>query len=323
MRFFCLLPVRDEADIIGESLREMLQWADAIYIFDTGSVDDTWEIIQDWAARDQRVIPLRKDAVYYSETHLRGWLFHHARQKMRNGDWFLRVDADEFHHVPPPEFVRSRLRPHETIVWHQYYDFCLTASEVEAWNEGRETLADRRRSIAERRRRYKCSIYSEPRLCRYRESMRWPSTVSFPYNSGFVARERLPIRHYPHRDPVQLDRRCRLRALMREDPAWAPGTGTHWSISEWQKFVTPDDLPELQYWKPGAELIEVRWTNHLAAPHKRALQRIVHAVGLPVLDALRAAWVEGAYPGKIPDKITRRLEAELAPEPAEPLRICT
>jgi len=52
MRFICLLPVRDEADIIGQCLRHLLTRADAIYVFDTRSVDQTWEIVQDEAAKD-------------------------------------------------------------------------------------------------------------------------------------------------------------------------------------------------------------------------------------------------------------------------------
>ena len=99
-------------------------------MFDTGSVDDTWDIVRDVASRDDRVRLLGRDPVYFSETRLRAWMFHQARAHMRDGDWFLRVDADEFHHVPPPEFVRTRLAPHETIVFHQYYDFRLTAAEV-------------------------------------------------------------------------------------------------------------------------------------------------------------------------------------------------
>jgi len=323
MRFFCLLPVRDESDVIGQCLSQLLKWADGIYIFDTGSVDDTWEIVQDWAHKDKRVIPLRKEAVYYSETHLRGWLFHEARKSMRHGDWFLRVDADEFHHVPPPEFVKSRLRPHETIVWHQYYDFRLTASEVEAWNQGRETLADRSRDIAQRRRWYTCSVYSEPRLCRYRESMRWPSTISFPFNAGYIARERLPIRHYPHRDPVQLDRRCRLRSVMMQDPAIDPGSFAHWRTEHWQQFVTPDDLSGLLHWDTGAEFPEISQTNHLSPPHKRAVQRLVHAAALPLLDSLRPGWTEGSYPGKIPDEVLCRLERELAPDRGIKSTLCT
>ena len=115
MRFHALLPVRDEGDIVGQCLRHLLSWADAVYVFDTGSVDDTWEIVNDVAAQDDRVRLLGKDSVYFSETRLRGWMFHQARHHMRDGDWFLRVDADEFHHIPPPEFVRHsashRTRP--------------------------------------------------------------------------------------------------------------------------------------------------------------------------------------------------------------------
>jgi hypothetical protein len=47
--------------------------------------------------------------------------------------------------------------------------------------------------------------------------MQWPETVSFPFNAGYVAHERLHIRRYPHRDPAQLLRRCRLRAIMMAD----------------------------------------------------------------------------------------------------------
>jgi len=254
---------------------------------------------------------------------VRGWLFHQARQEMRTGDWFLRVDADEFHHIHPPEFVKTRLRPYETVVRHQYYNFCLTASEAKAWEEGRETVTDRQRPIEERRRWYTPWDYSEPRLCRYRESMRWPSAISFPFNAGYIARERLPIRHYPHRDPEQLVRRCRLRAVMLQDPAIAPGSFAHWRAEGWEQFVTPDELPGLQRWEPGAELREVRLTNHLSPPHKRAVQRLVHAAALPLLDSIRPGWIEGSYPGKIPEETVRRLERELASDRNNHTRLCT
>jgi len=312
-RFHALLPVRDEADIIGQSLKHMLTWADAIYVFDTGSVDNTWEIVQDFAGKDRRVIPLKKDAVYFSDALLRGWIFQQARKHMRDGDWFLRVDADEFHHVAPPEFVGARLRKHETIVWHQYYDFRLLTSEVEAWETGKESLADRQRSIEERRRWFTPSEYSEPRLCRYRETMQWPATYSFPCNAGYVAQERLPIRHYPHRDPEQLRRRCRLRAIMMANynRDWTHPENHHWSEGEWRKFITPDNSPELHHWQPGMELPEVSYTSHIRPPHIRAVQRFVHTFCLPLLDRTRPRWVETAYPPKIPAEMVEVLEREL------------
>ena len=309
MRFHALLPVRDEADIVGQSLRHLLTWADAVYVFDTGSVDDTWDIVADLAARDERVRLLGRDPVYFSQSRLRGWMFHQARAHMRDGDWFLRVDADEFHHVPPPEFVRTRLRAHETVVFHQYYDFRLTAAEVQAWQAGDETLADRARPIEQRRRWFTVSAYSEPRLCRYRSTMRWPPTVSFPFNAGFRARARLPIRHYPHRDPVQLERRCRLRAAMMADGSRPPSH--HWAQGDWRSFILRGDHPDLHHWQPGSPLPEFDFANHLAPPHVRAAQRIAHACLLPLLDRLRPRHPDHAYPQRIPAAEAKRISAEL------------
>lgn len=310
-KFICLLPVRDEADIVGHCLDHLLTWSDEIFVFDTGSVDETWEIVQDHASRDSRIVALRKDPVYFSENRLRGWLFHHARSSLRTGDWFLRVDADEFHHVSPPEFVRTHLRPHETIVYHQYYNFALRESEVEAWEAGSETLADRARPIAERRQWYMPSVYAEPRLCRYRETMQWPPTVSFPFNAGYVAVERIPIRHYPHRDPLQLERRCRLRAVMFMDETRDSGSFGHWAEQEWRKFVMPDTEPGLLHWTSGAPLAKLQQTNHLARGLKRVTQRLTHACLLPVLDQRRPKWPEGAEPEPISPDLVRRLAEEL------------
>lgn len=313
-KFICLLPVRDEADIVGQCLDQLLTWSDEIFVFDTGSVDDTWEVIQDRAARDRRVVPLRKDPVYFNDTVVRGWMFHQARGSMRTGDWFLRVDADEFHHIPPPEFVASRLRPHETIVYHQYYNFVLLQREVDDWEAGRETLADRMRPIAERRQWYTVSEYSEPRLCRYRDSMRWSPRVSFPYNAGYLAVARLPIRHYPHRDPVQLQRRCRLRAVMmadRENRSNWTIDYHYWEARDWTTFITRNEETGLREWYPGINLPEVHETQHLAKGFRRVAQRVVHATCLPVLDRLRPGWPKDATPKKISPEVVRLLETEL------------
>jgi len=315
-KFLALLPARDEADIVEQCLEHALQWADGIYVFDTGSVDNTWDIVQDFAGRDKRVVPIRKEAVFFSETRLRGYMFHVVRQKMRDGDWFLRVDADEFHHIPPPEFVKNCMQKHETVAYHQYYDFCLLQSEVDAWNRGEETLKDRERPIEDRRRYYKVNTYSEPRLCRYRNTMQWPPTVSFPFNAGFVARERLPIRHYPHRDPVQLERRHRLRAIIMADAEnranWSRPELHHWAEPEWEKFITPNDLRDLKFWKPETELELVHLRSHLESAHIRAAQRFVHAFFLPILDRLRPKYPPDARPQPIPANIVKQLEHELA-----------
>jgi len=314
MRFHALLPVRDEADIIGQCLDRLLTWADGIWVFDTGSVDDTWEIVQEMAHRDSRIKPLRRDPVYYNEPMLRGWIFEQARREMQTGDWFARVDADEFHHILPPDFVKHHLKPHETVVWHQYFNFQLRACEAADWEAGRETVADRARPIEERRQYYTVSDYSEPRLCRYRETMKWSPGGSFPVNAGYRATERLPIRHYPHRDPAQLHRRCTLRAIMMADQknrkAWREAHLHHWVVDDWRKFVTPDNDPALKHWQPGSELPDPGLTSHLLPWKKRVILRAVHGLMLPYLDARRPAFV--GYPLPIPEEVTETLRRELA-----------
>jgi glycosyltransferase involved in cell wall biosynthesis len=297
-KFVALLPVRDEGDIIGQCLERLLEWADAIYVFDTGSVDETYDIVGSYARLDSRVRCLGRAPVYYNENRVRGYLFARAREVLSNGDWFLRVDADEFHHVTPQEFVRERLNPRETVVYHQYYNFELTEGEVAQWEAGRETLEDRRRPISDRRRRYTVSVYAEPRMCQYRASMRWPVAVSFPYNAGLVARARFPIRHYPHRDPLQLARRCRLRAVMMADAQngshWVEPEKHHWSTDDWRLFVKSDEEEDLRYWEAGTQLSEVAQYNHLATGRKRVAQVALYASGLAMyLDRYRSAWVEG------------------------------
>lgn len=317
-KFIALLPVRDEGDIIRECLSHALKWADRIYVYDTGSVDDTYDIVGDMAKMDNRICPIGSEAVYYNENRVRGLLFDTARRELRDGDWFLRIDADEFHHIMPQDFVATRVAPDEGVVYHQYYDFQLTRSEAEAVSTDAAIAAERFKSIAERRRAYTVSIYAEPRMCRYRSSMRWPADVSFPYNAGLVAKERLPIRHYPHRDPQQLQRRCKLRAIMMEDSQnranWTRPEAHHWSVADWRSFVVEDDAPGLMHWEPRSELPVVRQTNHLAAMKRRLAQRMLYAVGLPrFLDLMRASWTDLAHPLPIAPETQDILARELRP----------
>ncbi len=56
-RFHGLMVVRDEADIIDQTLAHLLSWIDTIFILDLGSSDGTWEIIIDFWKKDNPVVP--------------------------------------------------------------------------------------------------------------------------------------------------------------------------------------------------------------------------------------------------------------------------
>jgi hypothetical protein len=313
--------IRDEADIIVENLRHLLTWADGIHVLDLGSTDQTWDLVNEMSRVDQRVIPFRREPLVFND-NLRGYVFAHNRDRFEHGDWILRCDADEFYHVTPPDFVKQRLRPLDTAVWLQWYYFRLTEREVADYESGKvDILQDRQRPIADRRRHYKISQYGEPRMFKYRRGMKWFHIASAPYNAGFISRERIPIRHYPHRDPLQMQMRFRLRAKMKSLDANA---GSHWKVEDWHKEIVDDqgvsevarskiksglagedgiDTGPMLYWEPGTELKDVRLHNHVPPLPRRLVQRMIHPALLPMLDRRNAGFDMNFKPDLLPEHL--------------------
>jgi hypothetical protein len=213
-------------------------------------------------------------------------------------------------------------------VYLQWYFFRLVKSEVDAYESGQvDVAADRKRSIEDRRRYYKISQYSEPRMFRYRRSMQWPANVFWPFNFGYVSRSRIPIRHYPHRDPIQMAARFRLRARMMSLNAAAGG---HWKLENWRDEVVDEqgvaesskgklrglsgergiDTGQLHYWTPGTALEEQIIQSHVGSPLRRAIQRVAHPLLLPILDAQRKRYDPDYQPAEIPAGIQQELRVE-------------
>lgn len=131
--FHALLVVRDEADILPQTLPALLVWADSVHVFDTGSTDGTWEFVNDTAAREPRLRCVGREEVLFSVGGVTSWFFDRVRGGFRRGDWIVRADADEFYHMPPPDFVRARLSPAEGRVYGAHYDFQFTLGEWRDW----------------------------------------------------------------------------------------------------------------------------------------------------------------------------------------------
>ena len=231
MRFHALMLVRDEDDILEQTLAHLLEWADGVYIYDLGSLDHTWDIVRAAARRDPRVHAFASRPIIFGD-RLRGDLFAAYRDRFEDGDWIVRADADEFYAVPPPEFVEA-LRRDETLVQLVWYFFRMTTAEADAYLDGAcDMRADRLRPIWRRRRWFKIPDYAEPRMFRYRRAMQWPKEgASFPFNAGCSARARIPVLHFPHRDPLQMEWRYILRAAMT---ALTSDRGAHWSSADWR-----------------------------------------------------------------------------------------
>jgi hypothetical protein len=320
MKIHGLMVIRDEDDIIAESLPLLLDWIDHVYVLDMGSTDSTWEIVNDLALRDSRIVPF-KSCPYRFDDSIRGYIFDAFRSRFRDGDWVVRTDADEIYHVNPRNFLKEQVRPYEACVYLAWYYFRLTTREVDDYETGTLSLAeDRLRPITERRRYYKIPDYTEPRMFRYRDTMKWPSSRTIPFNAGCPARERIPIRHYPHRDPEQMRKRYRLRSAMMKMDA---GAGPHWKLDEWQKDVIELNAASgsarertaaaeglaaaeghtagsLHLWQSNTELPLLRGQTHLPGWPKYALQRHLLPHLVRWMDARRPGWLSSREPLLVP-----------------------
>jgi glycosyltransferase involved in cell wall biosynthesis len=311
MAFHGLLVIRDESDIIGETLRHVLTWADGVYVFDTGSTDGTWEIVNELAQRDRRVVPFMRQPVYW-HLGLRALLFDRFRDRFRRGDWIVRLDADEMYHIAPQEFARSRVSRAEGRVRSLMFEFVLTRSMVEA---DRASTGANGGSIVDRRRVYYIDPHPEVRMFRYRPSMRWTPDRDGPFDEGLMAYERIPVRHYRCRDEAQVKKRCALRTRMRrgqpvDQPRHTFAPVTHWAEDDWEYWVWPDDSPRLRRWDLGADLPEFRSPRLARGTWARLRSQLKHGVGAPVLfDRFRTRYPTDYMPEPIPEEIQAQLAA--------------
>jgi glycosyltransferase involved in cell wall biosynthesis len=287
MRLHAILLTRDAEDVIEQNLCAALGWADQIYVQDTGSVDRTLEKLRTVSKNHPRVVLLPEREIDIFHDGLRADVFKVLRNSARDGDWIVHLDEDEFFHNDPREFVTA-LCKEETAVWSQLFEFRLTRSEMARLSSDDEIRADRGKPLVDRRRYYQILEYSEPRLFKYRKSMIWTARGGFPHNAGYVARRRIGIRHYPHRDPVQLRARLRLRReMLKKLPA---GTYPHWHLSL-EELVLDESTAGLFYWTPGTELTAPPNSTHLASMPKRIAQRLLHTYAVRAVDRVRAIYM--------------------------------
>lgn len=297
-KFHGILMTLEAADIIEQTIAHALTWADTLHICDTGSTDGTWDLVSSYARREPRIRATRWDRIVFHEG-VRSAIFNEARKQATPGDWFAKVDEDEFFHVPPPTFIARFCRPHDTAVWAMNYEFRLTTADAGYSDHSAVVEGDRKRLIKDRLRHFIPLRYSEARMFRYRRTMAWPPEIPWPWNAGYVARRRIPMRHYPHRDSLQLRRRVEIRrAMLKHLP---PQTYSHWKVDSWRDYILDANNPELVYWQPGTDLPVYDFANHLAPVWKRCAQRVAHGLFLPVLDRVRRTYPENYHPAAMPE----------------------
>lgn len=300
MDFHGILVVRDEADIIENTLRHLDAWCDNVYVYDTGSIDGTWGIVRELRSELSSLNPLEREPVQFDDT-VRAYVFNRVRDQFENGDWVLRLDGDEFYEIPPPEFVQRYLKPHETAVYNQTYEFGFTEKDLEAWHTDEGKGGD----APERLQYFRTLDWAEPRMFQYRSSMAWPEDTSGPIHAGYVARCRIPVRHYPHRSPQQIQKRCALRSSLTD---YMDDVFDHWQEDRWREFVA--ESGNLQKWTSDTQLEVQCDDSHTASSVKRAVSYILHRSFVCLVDRVRRRFTQDYAPPPLPDGFQERLRKE-------------
>jgi hypothetical protein len=205
MKIFSICCVRDENDIVGETLEAALSWSDKIFVFDNGSVDGTWETVQDIARKNSKIEIVGHDNRTFTD-ELRGEIFESYRSVASPGDWWCRLDSDEIYIDDPVGFLAG-VPDKYGFVLSATFNFYFTDLDLRSYEQNpSEWLA---RPVRVRLKFYQ-NNWSEPRFVRHRKDLNWVGLI-WPDNHGRTFSSRIRLKHFPHRSPAQISRRLEIR----------------------------------------------------------------------------------------------------------------
>lgn len=206
MKLNAICIIKNEADIILETLNNALRFCDTIYVFDNGSTDGSWELICEKALNDKRiVITAHTDEIYRNQFRNRVYnMFHH---RYSPSDWWYILDADEMLiNDPRPMLIKAMQRyKNQMRVWQAQFYF--TDNDLAVYDQENKSL-----KVSERRRYYRIN-WREPRFFRNSPSEKWPENISgkVPPFCQKLYRPSPICRHYPERTPEQIKMRRDIR----------------------------------------------------------------------------------------------------------------
>lgn len=272
MRIFGLCLVKNEADIMRLSLEESLRWCDRIFVFDNGSSDATWDIAREIGAKDSRVVPFKQDAKPFDDA-LRAEIFNAYRKEGASGDWWCRLDADEFY-VDDPRTFLGEVPPARHVVWGAWLQYFLTEKDLARFGE--EAELEPVTITRQRLPRYYQALGGEPRFFRHRDRLVWESGA-WPPHLGVAEPRRIRVKHFQYRSPGQIQRRLDTRRAVAAQGWQHFGHSTQ---ETWREKIAKSD--DLHFDRGDGEYAGDPATlrSHLERPWQRVIKRAMHGLGI-------------------------------------------
>lgn len=265
--------VKNEVDMIEETLSKAAVWCDRIFVFDNGSTDGTWEKVLALSQQDNRIVPFKQEAVPFRNS-LRRDVFESFRKEVSNDDWWCILDADEIYIDNPREFL-AIVPLHDHVVWGVFFQHYFTDADATRYALNQQAYPPY--SSAESGLQYYRCEYSEVRFYRHRRSLVW-SHGSAPLHLGIVHPRRIRFKHYQYRSPPQMQQRLATRQLAMKQGC--ENFAAYSSEIDWrQKIVASTTCRHAS--EPNAYAIdESAVPRHLESPVRRMIKRFMHQTGL-------------------------------------------
>ena len=249
MKIYAVCLAKNEVDIIEQCLRQASVWAEKIIVYDNGSTDGTWELVQQLAAENPTIIAWKQDGKPFNN-YLRGEAFEAHRHLAQKGDWWcFRLDADEFYPQDPrPQLLATPSYYH--VVAKESIEYVLTHEDL-AEHDFTQLLPAQFDLI----RYYAPLSYSEVRFFRHRDRLRWEIGATMPRFLGITSPKRVKVQHYQYRSIPQLKRRMEVRAEARRHghPNWQVVDSGDWRNMLFHRHDVLYD-EGIKDWKPRGSL---------------------------------------------------------------------
>lgn len=265
--------VKNEADMIGETLAHAVRWCDRIYVFDNGSTDGTWEKVREFARGEPRVVPFKSEAIPFRNS-LRRDVFTTFRTEAQPGDWWCVLDADELYIDDPRTFLAAVPRAHH-VVWGAYFQHYFTDEDER--RQAANPQAYPPHTPAEQALRYFRCDYSEVRFYRHRPGLAWQEG-SAPRHLGVVHPRRIRFKHYQYRSPAQIQLRLATRQLAMQQGC--ENFADYSSETDWRQKIVPAASCRRAATDDDYVIAEDALPRHLEPPVQRLVKRFMHGTGL-------------------------------------------
>jgi glycosyltransferase involved in cell wall biosynthesis len=265
MKIHGLCLVKNEADVLQETFLAALHWCDHIYVFDNGSNDGTWELVNNLATHYPEIVPYKQDNVLYRNS-LRADIFNAFRSTAETQDWWCGLDADEFY-MDDPRIFLTKVPDHQKTVWSASLNYYFTDKDEIAYRQDPVRFLQ---TPVQQRLRYYCSNWGELRFFRHDDDMVWTRDQEAGYPPAMFTAPAYPVRiwlkHFQYRSPEQMERRLRTRrpameastgfwhevtpnwtaaiATKRDGPLDFKGWGPEFAVSRWEDRMVPAEFLE-------------------------------------------------------------------------------